>query len=139
MSTVTHHVDQNRSMSAKGTDEGRGNICLDMILTRSLSDFKMSGGNVVRIGDSVSCGDHSAEGSSNVFANGIPITHQGKPKTTGHSCFPPSVFIGPWTTTVFVNNQLVALNGVSKIKVHCCKGCHDGIASTSSENVGFNA
>lgn len=97
-------------------------------------------GNVVRIGDSVSCGDHAAEGSSNVFANGMPVTTEGKKSTTGHGCFPPTVFIGPWTSTVFVNSKVVALNGSTKIKVHCCgPKCHDGIASSGASTVSFEA
>lgn len=97
-------------------------------------------GNVVRIGDSVTCGDHSAEGSSTVFANGMPITHQGKRRTTGHGCFPPTVFNGPWTQTVFVNNQPVALRGVTAIVPHRCKKrTHGGVASTGGATVYFEA
>lgn len=92
--------------------------------------------NTVRIGDNVSCGDHSAAGSGNVFANGLPITHQGKKTTTGHGCFPPTVFIGPWSSTVFVNNQPVALKGKTKIQIHRCgKSKHDGVASSASPDV----
>lgn len=97
-------------------------------------------GNVVRIADSVSCGDHSAEGSADVFACGMPITHEGKKKTTGHGCFPPTVFVGPWTSTVFVNNKPVALKDVTKIKPHRCgKKAHDGVASTGAGTVSFEA
>lgn len=93
-------------------------------------------GNVVRIGDSVSCGDHSAAGSSNVFANGMPVTHAGAKNTTGHGCFPPTVFVGGWSSTVFVNNQTVALKGMTAIAPHCCgKSCHGGVASTASPDV----
>lgn len=93
-------------------------------------------GNVVRIGDSVSCGDHSAQGSNNVFANGLPITHAGMRATTGHGCYPPTVFSGGWSTTVFVNNQTVALKGITAIAPHCCGiPCHGGVASTSSPDV----
>ena len=93
-------------------------------------------GNVVRVGDKVSCGDHSAVGSSNVFANGMPITHEGKKTTLGHGCFSPTVFIGPWSTTVFVNNQPVALKDKTKIKPHKCKKkLHGGIASSGSPDV----
>lgn len=96
--------------------------------------------NVVRIGDSVSCGDHAAEGSDNVFANGLPITHQGKRSTTGHGCFPSTVFVGGWTSTVFVNNQPVALKGVTSIAPHACgNSVHTGVASTSSPDVSFEA
>lgn len=92
--------------------------------------------NTVRIGDSVSCGDHSAAGSGNVFANNMPITHAGQKTTTGHGCFPPTVFVGPWSSTVFVNDQPVALKGKTKIKPHRCgKKTHDGVASSASPDV----
>lgn len=92
--------------------------------------------NTIRIGDSVSCGDHAAEGSSNVFANGLPITHAGKKRTTGHGCFPSTVFVGPWSTRVFVNNQLVALKGKTAITPHRCgSSVHGGTASSASPNV----
>lgn len=92
--------------------------------------------NVVRLGDSVSCGDHSAEGSDNVFANGMPITHKGKRTTTGHGCFPPTAFVDGWSSTVFVNNQAVALLGKTRIQPHRCgRKSHDGVASTASPNV----
>lgn len=95
-------------------------------------------GNVVRIGDKVSCGDNSAQGSGNVYANGMPITHSGKKTTTGHGCFPPTVFLGPWTNTVFVNNQPVALKDKTKIKPHRCgKKSHDGVAVTGASTVYF--
>lgn len=98
----------------------------------------MSGGNVVRIGDSVSCGDHAADGSSNVFVNGMPVVTEGMKDTTGHGCFPPTVFIGPWTSTVFVNNKPVAILNKTKIQPHRCgHSSHDGVASSSSSNVGF--
>jgi len=92
--------------------------------------------NTVRIGDSVSCGDHSAAGSSNVFANGLPITHAGQRATTGHGCYPPTVFVGGWSSTVFVNNQPVALKGKTKIAPHRCgKHVHDGVTSSASPDV----
>jgi uncharacterized Zn-binding protein involved in type VI secretion len=97
-------------------------------------------GNVVRIGDSVSCGDHSAVGSKNVFCEGMPVTHAGKKTTTGHGCFPPTVFVGPWSSTVFVNNQPVAIKGKTKITPHKCgKKSHDGIASSSASTVSIEA
>lgn len=93
-------------------------------------------GNIVRIGDSVSCGDHSAAGSANVFSNGMPITNQGANATTGHGCFPPTVFIDGWSTTVFVNNNPVVLQGRTRIATHCCgNSCHDGVASSASPDV----
>lgn len=97
-------------------------------------------GNTVRIGDKVSCGDNSASGSGNVFANGMPITHEGQRNTTGHGCFPPTVFIGPWSSTVFVNNKPVALKGKTKIQTHRCgKSKHDGVAVTASPDVFIEA
>ena len=93
-------------------------------------------GNVVRIGDSVSCGDHAGSGSGNVFAGGMPITTQQNPETTGHGCFPSTVFIGPFSSTVFVNNAPVVLKDKTKIATHCCgQSCHDGIASTGADTV----
>lgn len=97
-------------------------------------------GNVVRIGDTVSCLDTAAEGSKNVFANGMPITHEGKKKTVGHDCFPPTIFLGPWTKTVYVNNKPVALKGKTKIRPHKCgKSGHDGTASSGAATVYFEA
>ena len=93
-------------------------------------------GNVVRIGDSVSCGDHAAAGSPDVFFNGLPVTHKGTPQTTGHGCFPPTVFVGSWSSTVYVNSEQVALKGKTGIAVHCCgSSCHGGIVSTCSNDV----
>lgn len=93
-------------------------------------------GNVVRIGDSVSCGDHAAMGSANVLMGGMPTTTAATPATTGHGCFPPTVFIGPWSTTVFVNNSPVALKGKTAIATHCCGiPCHNGIAVTGAGTV----
>lgn len=93
-------------------------------------------GNIVRLGDSVSCGDHSASGSPNVFVNGLPVTHQGHKITTGHGCFPPTVFAGGWSGTVFVNNELVALKGKTKILPHRCgKHIHTGTVISGSLDV----
>jgi uncharacterized Zn-binding protein involved in type VI secretion len=93
-------------------------------------------GNIVRIGDSVSCGDHAAVGSGDVHANGMPIAHGGKRSTTGHGCFHPTEFIGPWSKTVFVNGEPVAIKGKTKIAVHRCgKQWHDGVATSGSSTV----
>lgn len=98
------------------------------------------GGNVVRIGDSVSCGDHAAQGSSNTFAGSMAITHAGTPSTTGHGCFPPTVFTGGWTSTVFVNNNPVALVGKTAIAAHRCgTSVHGGAASSGAATVSFEA
>lgn len=93
-------------------------------------------GNVVRIGDSVTCGDHAAEGSADVFAGGMPITTSGEKTTTGHGCFPSTIFIGPWSTTVFVNGNVVALLGQTQIQVHACgNSVHGGVASSAADTV----
>jgi hypothetical protein len=86
----------------------------------------MSG--VVRIGDAVSCGDFAATGSANVFVNGLPVVNEGAKITTGHGCFPPTVFISGWSTTVFVNNNPIGLQNKTKIDIHRCKkDKHDGV------------
>lgn len=55
-----------------------------------------------RIGDPVSCGDTVAEGSPNVFVNGIPFTRVGPDKTAGHC----------WSATVLlVGSPTVNVNG----------------------------
>lgn len=93
-------------------------------------------GNVVRIGDKVTCGDNAAEGSANVFAEGMPISHQGKKKTTGHQGWPPTIFIGPFSSTVFVNSQPVVLKDKTKIQKHKKRrSAHDGVASSAAETV----
>lgn len=93
-------------------------------------------GNAVRIGDKVSCGDTVAEGSSNVHADGMPVSHQGKKKTTGHGCFPSTILIGPWSSTVFINNQPVSLKDETKIQAHRCgRSAHDGTVTTASSTV----
>jgi hypothetical protein len=77
----------------------------------------MSG--VVRIGDAVSCGDFAATGSANVFVNGLPVVNEGAKITTGHGCFPPTVFISGWS---------IGLQNKTKIDIHRCKkDKHDGV------------
>jgi uncharacterized Zn-binding protein involved in type VI secretion len=93
---------------------------------------------VVRLGDKVTCGSISAEGSSTVFANGMPITHAGKPKCTPHGPWVETEFIGPWSQTVFVDGKRVALVGVTKVKPHKKKNSskkHSGVAKTGSPDV----
>jgi len=93
-------------------------------------------GAIVRIGDLVSCGDHAGGGSGDVFSNGMPIVTQKANTTTGHGCFPPTVFIGPWSTTVFVNGSPVALKNITRIRPHKCgKSTHDGVAVSGSGSV----
>lgn len=63
--------------------------------------------NVARLGDFIQCGDIIAQGSGNVFVNGMPVTTTGM-FTAGHAGFPPAKIING-STTVFVNNTTVAL------------------------------
>lgn len=92
-------------------------------------------GNVSRLGDSISCGDHIAAGSSDVLADGMPITTADTPNTTGHGCFPPTVLVGPWSTTVFVNGSPVALLGTNISAHKCGKKSHIGSVSSCAASV----
>lgn len=91
---------------------------------------------IVRIGDPISCGDTMAQGSGNVFANGIPISRVGVDLTAGH-CYPPVPIISG-SPNVFVNSIPVDRVG-DPIPVHCCgTSCHSGVASNGSPNVFAN-
>ena len=94
-------------------------------------------GNVVRIGDPVSCGSTVAAGSGDVFANGMPITTSATPPTTGHGCFPGSTLTGPYTSTVFVNNSPVALVGIGMAPHRCGKLVHGGSVVSGAATVSF--
>lgn len=97
-------------------------------------------GNLVRIGDAISCGSAVAGGSGNVFANELPVTHSGTPPTTGHGCFPGSVLVGGWSGTVFVNNNPVALLGITNMAPHRCgKLIHGGVTASASPDVSVEA
>lgn len=86
----------------------------------------------IRIGDPVSCGDNSGQGSGNVIFNGIPVTRLGD-LTAGH-CFSPSPF-QDGAATVFVNNKPVVRIG-DPIATHCCDdSCHSGVAAVGSPTV----
>lgn len=89
---------------------------------------------VGRIGDGFSDGDTQAEGSGDVFANGIPVARLGD-STTGHGCFPP-VPVVAGSGSVFVNGIPVARLGDAH-DVHCCpnQGCHNGVFAEGSGNV----
>lgn len=92
-------------------------------------------GNVIRLGDKVDCGDFVAQGSSNVFVDGMPVTHSNKKRTVGHGCFPPTELTGPWASTVFVNNNPVGLKGMKIIPHRCGRRSHEGRVITSSSTV----
>ena len=92
---------------------------------------------ITRIGDPISCGDNMAEGSGNVFSNGIPVSRIGVDLTAGH-CFSP-VPVVSGSPNVFVNN--IAVDRVTDpIEPHCCGPvCHDdGKVSVGSPNVFVN-
>lgn len=92
----------------------------------------MSG--AARLGDPFGDGDIVAEGSGNVFVNGLPLTYLGA-ATTGEGCFPPTI-ISSASGSVFVNNIPVARSGDSKLP-HCCpdNGCHSSTVSSASTDV----
>lgn len=97
-------------------------------------------GNVARVGDPLKCGDFIALGSSNVFANGMPVV-AGESKTTGHTagtCFwPPTIFVSQWAETVFVNSKPVVLLNKTLIQKHCCgRSCHDSTVAKAASTVG---
>lgn len=90
----------------------------------------------IRIGDPISCGDTMAQGSGNVFVNGIPFSRRGIDLTAGH-CFPPVPIIVA-SPNVFVNNAAADRVG-DPIPVHCCgKSCHGGAAAVGSPDVFVN-
>jgi len=41
-------------------------------------------------------------------------------KSTGHSCFPPTSDVGPYTTTAFLNGKPLQLRGVTQYATHSC-------------------
>lgn len=83
-----------------------------------------------RIGDPFTCGDFIAQGSPDVFVNGIPFARW-HDATTGHGCWPPTVIMDH-AKTVYANNILVAY--VSHLNVpHCCDDdCHSGAIKEAS-------
>lgn len=94
--------------------------------------------NTARISDRISCGDFIAQGSKDVYASGMPVSIEARPRTTGHGCYPPTVVIGPFSKTVFVNNSPVSLKNVTRIKPHRCgSSSHGGVVVTASDTVGI--
>jgi len=90
---------------------------------------------VARIGDSISCGDTIADGSGNVFANGIPVTRVGPDKTGGHCYLPTKIASG--SGTVFINFSPCARSG-DPIVSHTCPpppDTHGGSIGAGSPDV----
>lgn len=90
---------------------------------------------IARVGDSISCGDHIAKGSPDVFINNMPAARLDD-KTTGHGPFAATVILEACSETVFINDMKVAVLGNSKIQRHCVgPSCHDGVVSVASADV----
>lgn len=91
---------------------------------------------VARLGDPISCGDVLAEGSGDVFAEGMPVTRVTTDHTAGH-CFAPTV-IASGSGTVFVNNDPVArLGDPINSGIHLCAGYpHPGPPATIASAAG---
>lgn len=91
----------------------------------------------VRMGDVISCGDVMADGSPNVFANGIPMSRVGIDNTSGH-CFSSTPIVSG-SSNVFINNTPADRVG-DPIQTHCCpgNGCHSGVAAVGSPDVFIN-
>lgn len=89
-----------------------------------------------RVGDSVSCGDVCAQGSPNVFVNGMPAVRQGEDYTAGH-CYNPTIFptVQSAGSNVYCNNVPLVTGG-DTIQQHCCgDSCHTGTLSDHSPDV----
>jgi uncharacterized Zn-binding protein involved in type VI secretion len=89
----------------------------------------------VRIGDPFSCGDTMAQGSGNVFVNGLAWARRGVDLTAGHGCF-PAVPVYSASKNVFVNG--IPADRVGDPILHCCNGCHAGVAIAGSPDVFAN-
>jgi uncharacterized Zn-binding protein involved in type VI secretion len=77
-----------------------------------------------------------AQGSGNVYVNGIPFSRRGIDLTAGH-CFPPVPIIAA-SPNVYVNSAKADRVG-DPIPPHCCgNSCHDGKAATGSPDVYVN-
>lgn len=93
---------------------------------------------VCRLGDPISCGDVMAEGSGDVFVNGMPFSRVMKDKTAGH-CFVPTQ-IASGSPTVFVNN-IPAARVTDPIVPHTCPPVpvtHGGAVANGSPDVFIN-
>lgn len=97
----------------------------------------------IRIGDPVSCGDVMAQGSGNVFVNGIPFTRIQVDNTAGHCYGPTPVSSG--SPDVFVNQTqggAAATRNGDPIVVHTCPpipASHGGNMTGGSPTVFVNS
>ena len=87
-----------------------------------------------RIGDPVSCGDTVAQGSPNVFVNGIPWTRVGIDLTAGH-CWSATTLISG-ASTVKVNGSNAGFVGSPIFHGGCPNTpSHGGNVSVGSPDV----
>ncbi|AVH85354.1 hypothetical protein RsoM2USA_426 [Ralstonia phage RsoM2USA] len=87
-----------------------------------------------RLGDPFDDGDFIAQGSANVFVNGLPASKVGD-MTTGHEDWPPVAIIDG-ASTVFVNGVPLVRVG-SHHDIHCNHDddCHDATLIDGSDTV----
>lgn len=64
------------------------------------------------------------------------VVRRGVDRTTGHGCYPPTVFtVGSPNT--FANNIPIVRQG-DPIRPHCCRSCHGGAAIGNRKGVYIN-
>ncbi len=93
-----------------------------------------------RLGDPISCGDTVAQGSGNVFFNGMPVARIGD-QSAGHGCFPPTP-LAQGSPTVFANNIAISRVGDQHSAHSCSSTTHSGGAravSAGSPDVFINS
>lgn len=90
---------------------------------------------IARIGDPITCGDVMAQGSGNVFANGIPVSRFGTDSTAGH-CYSPVVMTSAAAgSSVRVNGIPVDVVGDSFPSHSCGSSSHGGSIAVGSPDV----
>lgn len=90
-----------------------------------------------RIGDPISCGDTMAQGSPDVFCNGIPWTRVGPDNTAGHCWSPTSLISG--SSNVFINGSPAGFAGSPIFHGGCPDTSpHGGTVSVGSPDVFAN-
>jgi len=91
-----------------------------------------------RIGDPISCGDTMAQGSPDVFCNGLPWSRVGPDKTAGH-CY-NSTPLASGSPNVFINGIAAGRQG-DPIVAHTCSpipSTHGGSVAVGSPDVFAN-
>lgn len=90
--------------------------------------------SAARIGDPISCSDHVAQGSSDVFFDNLPAARIGDP-TTGHGCFPETRLAEGNSSEVFANGILISLVGNHNVSHRCGITSHNGALTECSPTV----